>query len=148
MRFQVDNRAVVVILTSTYSKESHLMHLIRLLVFMAAKYNFWFVASHISGRNNPLSDALSRNKTEFFSFAGASDHPSLPTNLRGPALSSGPGSQLDIHSLDHVVQYFYATSKVRQLIRQIKQPNSATLLSVKDSPLFLSHPWKVFSATM
>uniref|UniRef100_A0A1X7TP25 Reverse transcriptase domain-containing protein n=1 Tax=Amphimedon queenslandica TaxID=400682 RepID=A0A1X7TP25_AMPQE len=47
--FSVDNQAVVHILNNTHSKESHLMHLIRLLAFYASYYDFWFRAEHIPG---------------------------------------------------------------------------------------------------
>ena len=66
--FSVDNQAVVEIINKTHSKESHLMHLVRLLVFFACHYNFWFRAEHVQGRLNTLADALSRNNlSRFFS---------------------------------------------------------------------------------
>ena len=66
--FLVDNQAVVEIINKTHSKESHLMHLVRLLVFFACHYNFWFRAEHVQGRLNTLADALSRNNlSRFFS---------------------------------------------------------------------------------
>ena len=40
------------------------MHLIRLLIFFAAYYNFWFSASHIVGKLN--TGALSRNNRSLF----------------------------------------------------------------------------------
>jgi len=40
------------------------MHMIRVLVFLAAHFNFWFRAEHIEGKSNTLADALSRNKQE------------------------------------------------------------------------------------
>ena len=49
VQFVVDNKAVVSVLNSIYSKEVHIMHLVRLLVFFAARYNFWFSATHIPG---------------------------------------------------------------------------------------------------
>ena len=64
--FRVDNMAVVEVLKATYSRESHLMHLIRMLVFFAAHFNFWFSASHIAGSENTLADSLSRNNAPFF----------------------------------------------------------------------------------
>ena len=66
VQFVVDNEAVVEVIKATYSKELHLMHLIRLLVFFACKYHFWFTASHIQGRHNIIADALSRNNLSVF----------------------------------------------------------------------------------
>ena len=66
VQFSVDNAAVVHVLQATYSRESHLMHLIRVLVFLASHFNFWFTASHIAGDSNILADALSRNNVDLF----------------------------------------------------------------------------------
>ena len=66
VRFKVDNMAVVQVLQATYSREPHLMHLIRMLVFFAAHFNFWFTASHIAGSDNMLADFLSRNNAQSF----------------------------------------------------------------------------------
>ena len=66
VEFVVDNAAVVEVIKATYSKELHLMHLIRLLVFFAAKHNFWFTASHIPGKENIVADSLSRNNMQMF----------------------------------------------------------------------------------
>ena len=48
--FSVDNQAVVEIINKSHSKESHLMHLIRLLTFYACHYGFEFRAEHIPGK--------------------------------------------------------------------------------------------------
>ena len=61
VEFKVDNMAVVHVLNNTYSKDLHLMHLIRVLVFLASHYDFWFSTSHIEGKDNIFADALSRN---------------------------------------------------------------------------------------
>lgn len=66
IQFHVDNKAVVDIINSTSTKNTHLMHLTRVLVFMAAHFNFWFKAKHIEGQKNSLADALSRNKMSLF----------------------------------------------------------------------------------
>ena len=66
IEFVVDNEAAVEVLKATYSRDLHLMHLIRLLVFFASKYDFWFKASHIPGRLNKAADALSRNNLSVF----------------------------------------------------------------------------------
>ena len=42
------------------------MHLIRLLVFFVAHFNFWLSASHIAEKNNTRADPLSRNKHAVF----------------------------------------------------------------------------------
>ena len=60
MEFKIDNMTVVQVLNNTYSKVQHLMHLIRTLVFLASRFEFWFSASHIEGKANIIADALSR----------------------------------------------------------------------------------------
>ena len=66
VQFKVNNLVVVQVLQATYSREPHLMYLVRLLVFFAAHFNFWFSASHIAGTDNSLADSLSRNNTKLF----------------------------------------------------------------------------------
>ena len=66
VEFIVDNEAVVEVLKATYSKDFHLMHLVRLLVFFASTYDFWFKATHIRGKLNGAADALSRNHLSLF----------------------------------------------------------------------------------
>ena len=56
VHFKVDNLIIVQVLQATYSREPHLMHLVRLLVFFATHFNFWFSASHIAGSDNSLAD--------------------------------------------------------------------------------------------
>ena len=50
----------------TVETSIYIMHLIQLLVFFAAKYDFWFTASHIPGKLNRAADALSRNNLSVF----------------------------------------------------------------------------------
>lgn len=38
VQFSVDNMAMVHVLNSTYSKDDHIMHLIRILIFLAAYF--------------------------------------------------------------------------------------------------------------
>lgn len=74
VQFVVDNEAVVEVIKATYSKDLHMMHLIRLLVFFASRYDFWFSATHIPGKLNVVADALSRNNMPaFFSQAPQAD---------------------------------------------------------------------------
>ena len=80
IQFAVVNMAVVHVLNSTYSKDPYLMHLIRILAFIAASYNLWFIAKHMEGQINTIADDLSCNKmTQFFTQALRQDsiHPLL-----------------------------------------------------------------------
>ena len=79
IQFSVDNMSVVHVLNSTYSKDPHLMHMVRVLVFLAAHFNFWFRAEHIEGKANSLADALSRDNLEYFLSKSES-----PTRDRSP----------------------------------------------------------------
>ena len=40
VQFSVDNMVVVQVLNLAYSKDSHLMHLVRIIVFLAAQFDF------------------------------------------------------------------------------------------------------------
>ena len=60
VEFVVDNRVVVDIINNTHSKEPHLMHLIKLLVFLACHYDFGFKVAHITVKENILADGLSK----------------------------------------------------------------------------------------
>lgn len=66
IKFFCDNESVVFALNKLYSPNEKLVHLIRCLVFVAAKHGFWFRASHIAGVDNTLADALSRNNMALF----------------------------------------------------------------------------------
>ena len=57
IQFSVDNMAVVHVLNSTYSRDSHLMHLVRTLVFLAACFDFWFIAKYIEGKQTQEQSA-------------------------------------------------------------------------------------------
>lgn len=61
-----DNSAVVVILNWGNSRDPDVMHLVRCLAFIKAKYQFSLFATHIPGINNDLADALSRNNLPYF----------------------------------------------------------------------------------
>lgn len=56
-----DNSAVVAIVNWGNSQDSEVMHLIRCLAFIKAKFQFTIWATHIKGIDNDLADALSRN---------------------------------------------------------------------------------------
>jgi len=54
---------VVAVVNSGVSRDAEVMHLIRCLVFIAAKFNFIVTAGHISGH---CTDALSHNRLQQF----------------------------------------------------------------------------------
>ena len=61
-----DNAAVVAIISSGTSRDSEVMHLMRCLAFISAKFEFSIFATDISGIHNDLADALSRNNAYYF----------------------------------------------------------------------------------
>ena len=61
-----DNEAVVAILSSRYCKEPRLMHMLRVLFFAEAHYQFRLLAQHVPGACNILADHLSRNQLNEF----------------------------------------------------------------------------------
>ncbi len=66
VRFWSDNTAAVALINSGSSRDNSLMHLMRCLVFIMAKFNFVVSASHIKGVQNVLADALSRDNHTYF----------------------------------------------------------------------------------
>ena len=66
VRFFSNNSAVVALINSGSSRENSLMHLMRCLTFIMAKYNFVVSGAHIRGIHNDLADALSRNNSHYF----------------------------------------------------------------------------------
>ena len=79
---QCDNAAVVAIINSGSSKDAEVMHLVRCLAFVAAKFNFVVVSSHIKGTDDDVANALSyRDRDNYFlsHYLQAQPHPSLIT---------------------------------------------------------------------
>ena len=61
IRVRSDNSAVVAIINGGYSRDTEVMHLMRCLHFLSARYDFRLSAEHIKGSLNEAADALSRN---------------------------------------------------------------------------------------
>ena len=61
-----DNMAVVAVIKSRASKESEIMHLLRCVAFIEARWEFTLVATHLAGRENTLADDLSRDRQQSF----------------------------------------------------------------------------------
>ena len=76
-----DNQVVVAGLRSRTSKQEHIMHLLRCLVFIEARHQFHIKPEYINTSHNHLADDLSRNKlSSFLSKAPLADrHPTPPS---------------------------------------------------------------------
>jgi hypothetical protein len=66
VRVKCDNAAVVQILNHGYSRDACVMHLMRCLHFITARFNFRMSAEHIPGSLNTAADALSRKSLHIF----------------------------------------------------------------------------------
>ena len=75
-----DNQVVIACLRSRTSKQDHIMHLLRCLVFFEACYQFSIQPQYINTVHNHLADDLSRNCLSSFlsKVPQASRHPSTP----------------------------------------------------------------------
>ena len=61
-----DNQAVVAVVRSRYAANDRLMHLLRVLFFLEAQYNFHLMPKHIAGNHNTLADHISCNRHSAF----------------------------------------------------------------------------------
>ena len=57
-----DNEGAVAAVNSGYSKVPRIMHLLRCLFFIRARFDIELVGSHVPGVSNPLADAISRDQ--------------------------------------------------------------------------------------
>ena len=79
MQILCDNAAVVAIFNQNLSRDREVMHLLRCLAFITAKFQFLITASHIPGIENTAADALSRDKPDLFrSIYPQADHAPSP----------------------------------------------------------------------
>ncbi len=93
VRFWSDNSSVVALINAGSSRENSLMHLMRCLSFITAKYNFVVSAAHIKGSQNDLADALSRNNRAYFlsHYPQAQESPTaVPPELEELLVTSHP----------------------------------------------------------
>ena len=66
LQFWCDNETVVSIINSGHSKAPRIMDLVRLLVLLSMKHNFFVRAQHVPGVSNAIADALSRFQVQRF----------------------------------------------------------------------------------
>ena len=77
--FHCDNTAAVQVLQSGVSRDSQMMHLIRNILFICARYQFECSAVHISSVDNIIADSISRFQWGRFREAAPSAMPSPVT---------------------------------------------------------------------
>ena len=81
---ECDNQAVGAVVRSRYAANDRLMHLLQVLFFLEAQYNFHLMAEHIAGNHNTLADHISRNRHSAFlqHFLGMPSDPTpIPSQL-------------------------------------------------------------------
>ena len=66
VRFHCDNQSIVHDIQSRTSRHPHMMHLLRCLAFLEARYQLEFSCVHIPGIRNDLADDLSRDRLSSF----------------------------------------------------------------------------------
>ena len=66
IQFWCDNESVVAILNSGRSRAPRIMDLLRFLVLISMKHNFFIRARHVPGLSNEIADALSRFQVSRF----------------------------------------------------------------------------------
>jgi len=84
IQFWCDNESVVAIINSGHSKAPRIMDLLRFLVLMSMKHNFFVRARHVPGVSNEIADALSRFQDARFRAAAPKAHPTpctIPPSL-------------------------------------------------------------------
>lgn len=104
VQFSADNVAIVHVLKAIYCKNLHLMHLIRILVFLVAYFNFWFVANHIMGKDTMW----------LITYPGitiTSSHRSQSTRFSYRSCKQQP-TGVDIHRLNQGVLRYYEAALI------------------------------------
>ena len=81
-----DNQSVVAVVNAGYSRDTHLMQLLRSLFFITAHHDITLRAVHIPGVDNVAADAISRDNLILFHSQVPAARPS-PTRLPPAALS-------------------------------------------------------------
>ena len=79
--FHCDNMSVVHVLRNGVSRDSDMMKLVRLALFLSATYSVEYSAVHITSASNDVADSLSRSQWDRFRALaqGADTHPRVPT---------------------------------------------------------------------
>jgi hypothetical protein len=99
-----DNQGVVALVNSGYSRVPQIMHLLRCLFFVRARFQVSLYAVHIPGRENTLADAISRNNI-FPQVPGAIK---LRSAARAYLPPGGATARLDVTSMDSTIQQLFS----------------------------------------
>ena len=100
---QCDNQGAVAVVNSGYSKVQVIMHLLRCLFFIHARFNFYLRAAYIPGKCNVLADA--RRSLRPGPSSSSQPHHSATSALN----SAGPQpTWLDITTLDPIVRQLFS----------------------------------------
>ena len=91
IRVLSDNTAAVAAINNQSSRVQEMGHLLRCLVFIAARFSLRVTATHIPGIHNSIADALSRNNLALF-------HSLLPQAIKAP--TPIPGSLIHLLLLE------------------------------------------------
>lgn len=103
-----DNQATVSVINSRSCREPEMMHLLRCLFFLEAKYQFKLISAHIPGIHNTLADDLSRNQAFSFLLKAPQFH-RLPDPISAELLDILVVRRLDWTCTDWI-KLFSATS--------------------------------------
>ena len=88
-----DNEAVVTVVNKGSARDPVVGHLLHCLHFFAVHYQFSLSAVHISGRDNTMADALSRNHLQSFFFFPQADP--VPVQIPQAVLLMASNSSMD-----------------------------------------------------
>ena len=94
IRVLCDNQAVVAVVNSGYSREPQVMHLLRCLFFITARFCIRLHCQYLPGPQNEIADAVSRNNVASF-FLKVPDACPLPAPLPAPLVNLLVNNQPD-----------------------------------------------------
>lgn len=97
-----DNQGAVAVINSGYSKAQSMMHLLRCLFFIRARYNISLWVVYLPGKQNILADAICRDHLSTL----FSQVPSARMNRT--RLACAQPARLDVSSLDAVVRRLFS----------------------------------------
>lgn len=79
---------------------------------LCCHYNFWFLTSHIAGKLNTGSDALSRNNYSLFlsQVPNATQEPAMVPLSYVCSIPANREHHMDVHGLDGIDQHYFTAA--------------------------------------